>query len=93
MEYRLYQDTEWVKTNIKCPRDGQPIFRETKKSGKPTHHFCCQREGCTWPNYHERELIKQEREASLAAMTLEERIIKDRQSVIDLFGPEGGLIG
>jgi len=57
MEYLLFHDTEWIGTNRRCPRDGRRIYREVrKKTGIPTNHFCCERMGCTWPDYPEKEL-------------------------------------
>lgn len=52
MNFLRFSDSKWQASGIKCPRDEQIIFREVSKKFGSTHHFCCGREGCTWPKYN-----------------------------------------
>jgi hypothetical protein len=51
MDFLHYTGSKWEKTKALCRRDGEPIFREVTKDSFETDHFCCGRNGCTWPDY------------------------------------------
>jgi len=64
MNFLIYEGTKWVDTGIVCPRCNHKILRETHKiNNEPTEHFCCERLGCTWPDYYnnQQDLIKIDR--------------------------------
>ena len=57
----LSKGVRWVKTNAKCKRDNEIIWREQSANGDVLNIFGCSRSGCTWTDYdsNKRDIIEQ----------------------------------
>lgn len=57
MNFLIYNNTDWQKTEMICPSCKTIIYQEVYNYGKKTAHYCCTDPACTWATYNPEQLF------------------------------------
>ena len=58
MDFLFKENSIWEPLGIKCKRCERDILVEVLENGIKTNHICCERLGCTYPQYHVEEILQ-----------------------------------